>query len=442
MAVLPPCGVLILACPCILAIFLIASNAYLRMKDPEGPWRKGEIRGSARGSYTGAFNPGGLGTFTYDEPPTTRKKFGDGLLPNQMTWKCPSHTGERCGGWDLSWKPVSARSCSSPHASCDEESGVCRCKGTTCADTNGNCVPWVPPDHTATRPDADKILCPVLTAIYNAGILRPDAYGRVTRDHLRDALYIGTGVESAEFQATGVAMFHKHDHFETTSKRCFGLCYFRKMVMGEENKLDEDVRYLNIFTMGDSGATGYVKHGSSTGVRETPTSRSDPNNKECGGVFPCRARFDRLVAPFFDGDGRMYEVEMLRMMKFSQEHGDRFNLLWGSSRHPFLQLWQQDRAVMGWLEGFGRDDGDGRGLYLTLEDAEDIFLRGHLPRGYIRRWWGGGAIPFWFAMIVLAVFQAEVAHYIAFFVVVLSTWAFRYPSHFPLHPLFWTRGSD
>ena len=40
-------------------------------------------------------------------------------------------------------------------------------------------------------------------------------------------------------------------------------------------------------------------------------------------------------------------------------------------------------------------------------------------------------------MAIYAIFQFEDAHYVAFFIGLLITWAFTYPRHFPLHPQFW-----
>jgi hypothetical protein len=108
------------------------------------------------------------------------------------------------------------------------------------------------------------------------------------------------------------------------------------------SRLPEDVRYINIFIMGDSGSTGYVKHGESAGVHEVATSNSDPDDRECGGIYPYTARFDRLVRPFFE-----YKEDLVRTMVNASAHGDHGNLLWGSSCFAVLQNKQQEATLEG-----------------------------------------------------------------------------------------------
>ena len=376
-----------MAAPCVFALCLLGLNVYIAQTDPEGPWARGALRSTARGTYSGSWNPMGLGTYTYDPgtKPKARQKFGDGELPNQMTRSCLDYTSETCG-----YSNLFTSGCVSP-ATCNQLSGRCRCPSSMCASSStGQCTPWTPPDSKQTRPDHPKILCPVLAALYNAGDLRPDEYGRVTEDHLFQVMTESVGAQTAAFQGLGVSQFKEDDHFGEHSSRCAGLCFFRSAILAHmgRSRLPEDVRYLNIFTMGDSGSTGYVKHGVSTGVREVASSNSDPDDRECGGIYPCAARFDRLVRPFFDEHSRLYKEGLVRMMVNAREHGDHGNLLWGSSRFAVLQNWQQEAALGGWLNGFGRDDGDGRGQYMMLADTEAMFLEGRFFDGWVRARFG------------------------------------------------------
>eukprot|EP00947_MAST-08B_sp_MAST-8B-sp1_P005784 g5784.t1 len=307
--------------------------------------------------------------------------------------QCVTSTGETCR----------FTSCASG-AECVDR--VCVCGIGMCAQGK-TCVPWKPPDFSARKPDAEKILCPVLAAMYNAGDLVPDEKGRVTRQHLTCALHsaIGCSPVISDFQAAGVVAYAKDDEEEKNRLRDFftymkGIAVraYRRWWSGKSSPCDtppvaeKDKRFLNIFKM-ESQVD--VQHGFSTGVREGPAS--DPGGKVCHGAFPCEGRFKTFFEDFRNEEqpDRLYEADILRLICHAKHHGDRQGEFSNMTARMDRE-WQMKAAFDAWLAAFGaRDDESGpdgkktKGpLYISLKAAREMLMEGHYPTGWVRRPWG------------------------------------------------------
>merc|ERR550517_2429064 len=99
--------------------------------------------------------------------------------------------------------------------------------------------------------DADRIICPVLASLYNAGELVPEEDGSVTYEQIYDALVNGTwcGTDLADFQAQGIADYTwEYRYNQTHRDRCITgtPCWIEKQIYGVNNDTE---RFLNIFQM-------------------------------------------------------------------------------------------------------------------------------------------------------------------------------------------------
>jgi hypothetical protein len=134
--------------------------------------------------------------------------------------------------------------------------------------------------------DPDKIMCPVLAAMYRDGKLQVDEEGRVSLTELFRMLTqdLGVGAAFANFQARGVAAYMLGDTHETTRLR----------------KISEDgqERYLNIFKM---HMNPNVRHGMGTAVR--------------GEEGPNEDTFDALITQNCSNPDRMYRSDILKIVE-------------------------------------------------------------------------------------------------------------------------------
>jgi len=246
--------------------------------------------------------------------------------------------------------------------------------------------------------DPNRILCPVLAAMWNAGDLKTDEFGSVELQGMQDALHKGIGVEHslAKFQATGIADFDRaNKETELVRDRCLpgtvsGTECAAKRAAGSTS--DSVKRWLNIFTMNGKQV---LEHGISTGTRGGATNVPDPET--CGGVFPCEERFQRFYVNNSD-NGRLYKKNLMKIVCAARKYGDRggeFSYSSGSIHMPgggdLLQVpareWQMKCAIQGWLNAFGRKDEKGQ-WYLTIDDARAMVMEGRYPDGWKKRDWG------------------------------------------------------
>jgi len=254
-------------------------------------------------------------------------------------------------------------------------------------------------NSTLSNLDPNRILCPVLAALYNSGDLKVDSMGIAERADIKSALKDGTWVSEdfAEFQSGGISNYdwtHKMD--QLSRDRCApgitlsGTACFAKYVAGSSAK---DVkRYLNIFEMNGLETT---EHGFSTGVRGG-NCNSRLENDLCNGQYPCEPLFDKFYASHADSRGRIYRENILQIICHTIAEGDRggefaymdgsVGVLGLSVKLPARQ-WQMKGAMQGWLSAFGRPDEHGE-LYFTVDDARAMLLEGRMPDGWEKRRWG------------------------------------------------------
>lgn len=247
--------------------------------------------------------------------------------------------------------------------------------------------------------DPNRIICPVLAAMYNAGDLRPDVNGSLELEEIKAGLMDGlwTGESLAEFQAVGIADYDlENKDTELHRDRCLpftlaGTACAAKRAAGYSG--DSVKRWLNIFTMNGKQA---VEHGYSTGVRGGATNVPDLSDS-CNGIYPCEDRFQKFYVQHADENGRFYLQNILEIICHARSEGDRggeFSYNTGLPVYaPGLDAlvpardWQIKAAMTGWLTAFGRTD-DGGDLYLTVDDARAMLMEGRYPDGWQKRSWG------------------------------------------------------
>lgn len=337
---------------------------------------------------------------------------------------CESTTGETCRVFGCS--PDSGAQCHSGRCICgsfvNEGGEFTPGKGddrTAQCGRDGKCLPLrhpTVPEHFLNSDEHDKetqkILCPVLAAMYRAGdlVTEKDEHGKpngvVTKRHLACALHSSVGASSkkAYFQAWGVAGFKKDDPDQTNLIRPTWEIIFKRLAAywalkspcDEQPVPEGERRYINIFNFGNGFDTA-VQHGLSTGVRETATS--DPKN-ECRGVFPCEKRFkefyEDLATPAKLPDGtverRIYMGNVLKMvcrvkkqqvLGVNVQKGERSDKSMGT----FWREWQMVTAMQGWIDAFGDVDESGK-MYVSVENARTMLMEGRFPEGWQRRAFG------------------------------------------------------
>jgi len=248
--------------------------------------------------------------------------------------------------------------------------------------------------------DADRILCPVLASMYNAGDLVPDEFGSLELEEIKAGLMngIGCGDSLAEFQALGITDYDRENkETELHRDRClpgFTLSGTECSVKRAAGYTGDDVkRWLNIFKMNGKQT---VEHGISTGTRGGATNVPEFDDM-CNGTFPCEARFQKFYVQHADENGRFYLQNILEIICHAQAEGDRGGEFAYNGGLPLYapgldalvpgRTWQMKAAMAGWLTAFGRDDENGE-LYLTIDDARAMLMEGRYPDGYEKRSWG------------------------------------------------------
>lgn len=205
--------------------------------------------------------------------------------------------------------------------------------------------------------DANKIMCPVLAAMYNSGQLKVDEEGRVSLTELFRMLTqdLGVGQAFAAFQARGVAAYKLNDHEEI----------FRSRKISE----DGEERYLNIFKM---HANPEVRHGMGTAVRA-----ADGPNEEI---------FDQFITNNCNDSEKMYRSDILKIVEFTVEFGEKKGEF-SDSMFKVMREWQMRLAMDGFLSAFGeKDENDEQ--FLKLSDVRRLYINGELPENWRKRDWG------------------------------------------------------
>jgi len=251
--------------------------------------------------------------------------------------------------------------------------------------------------------DPNRILCPVLAALYNSGDLVVDEQGSSELLQIKSALANGTwcGETFADFQAAGIAAYTAEQKDKQEYRdRCVPLftlkgtaCFAQRQI---NPYVDSVKRWLNIFTMNGNED---VEHGYSTGTRGGATNVPDFDDG-CNGVFPCEARFQKFYVAHADANGRLYLENILAIICHTLSEGDRggeFSYNGGLPLYaPGLDSldskvpgrdWQIKAAMVGWLSAFGRTDEEGK-LYFTVGDARAMLMEGRFPDGWQKRKWG------------------------------------------------------
>jgi hypothetical protein len=250
----------------------------------------------------------------------------------------------------------------------------------------------------ASSLDQNRILCPVLAALYNSGALQTDDFGIAERAQIKAALKEGTwcSEDLAEFQSVGIADYAWDRKFDQTSRdRCLpGLtlsgsaCAAKWLVTDGQG---QDVqRFLNIFEM---NGLETVEHGFSTGVRGgNCNGLHDP----CDGKYPCEPLFEKFYASKAV-NGRVYMDQIKEIICHAISEGDRggefayfdgdVNVLGFDLASLPARQWQMKAAMMGWITAFGRTDESGE-FYFTVDDMRAMLLEGRAPDGWERRRWG------------------------------------------------------
>ena len=172
--------------------------------------------------------------------------------------------------------------------------------------------------------NAKRIPCPFLAGLYKHGILKPDGHGRVSSNHMKDAMVsAGSTIPNAVFPSFGTVRFKDDDMHQTERYWDYGL-----MPAGLADDLgikkDFSTLWLNIMTMnvGDTcvDAAGHaqvsskfpcnanpqhVQHGYSTTIRDPRHDAEDPAREK---------RFKDWIESVLVVDKKLHATE--RVMNF------------------------------------------------------------------------------------------------------------------------------
>jgi len=216
-----------------------------------------------------------------------------------------------------------------------------------------------------------------LASLYNAGILVPDAYGRVERLKVQQAIYEGLGTDKSFAQLFG--MFTAGYRAQDIDEQHFALDIGAKAKSttgpGQyiEAKASDD-RYLNIFRMQYNKD---VMHQIAAGVR----FQIGPPDPQCT-TYPCIKRFDEFFAEFATPDGRIYAKQMGEIAGNIFKNGEHGVAADSTLFTHFLGFAGREyTALAGFLVCFGQKDEKGE-TYLSLDWAKTMEMDGVFPKGW------------------------------------------------------------
>jgi hypothetical protein len=238
--------------------------------------------------------------------------------------------------------------------------------------------------------DPNRILCPVLAAMWSNNDLISDDQGSVTLDEFYRALTEATWVDTgfANVQATGIADFNlTYKETQTHRDRCLPLteCWLEKK-KNHGVVTNQTQRWLNIFKMNGLQS---VEHGFSTGTRGGAGNVPDFDftGGPCNGTYPCEERFQKFYVDCAEPDtGRFYLKNIHCIACKAQAEGDKTGEF-AFNKVQDARQWQEDAALEGWLRGFGRTDGSE--TYFEMADVRKMVMEGQYPDNWVPRNWTG-----------------------------------------------------
>mmetsp|Transcript_26726 Transcript_26726/g.55453 ORF Transcript_26726/g.55453 Transcript_26726/m.55453 type:complete len:384 (+) Transcript_26726:55-1206(+) len=269
--------------------------------------------------------------------------------------------------------------------------------------------------------NAKRIPCPFLAGLYSEGILKPDEFGRVNSQHLKEAMVeVGSTVPNAVFPSFGTVRFKEEDIHQTERHWDYGL-----VPSGFLNQigLPEDLSnlWLNIMTMNVPDkcvdAAGHaevpskfpcnanpqhVQHGYSTTIRDPRYDSEDPTREK---------RFKDWIEPTLVVNKSLSDEKVMTFDGFvallarvavegdlSGEWSLKPNLEYEGSNlqhyHPHVQPpnayalyhWTAWLAWVGLWEAYGYPYPDNSGAkFMTESDLRRFMLEGKLPKNWKKK---------------------------------------------------------
>ena len=267
--------------------------------------------------------------------------------------------------------------------------------------------------------NARRIPCPFLAGLYQEGILKPDQYGRVNSQHMKEAMMAaGSTVPNAIFPSFGTVRFKEDDLHQTKRHWDYGLIPSGVI---DDFGLEKDLStlWLNIMTMNVPDkcidAAGHaavpskfpcnanpqhVQHGYSTTIRDPRYDAEDPTREK---------RYKDWIEPTLVKNMTLNATE--RVMTFegftallarmtvegdlSGEWSLKPNFEYDGSNvqhyHPHISQvnaealyhWGPWLAWVGLWEAYGYPYPDGsKAKYMTESDLRRFLLQGKLPLGW------------------------------------------------------------
>ncbi|CAE7886965.1 FCPE, partial [Symbiodinium microadriaticum] len=267
--------------------------------------------------------------------------------------------------------------------------------------------------------NAKRIPCPFLAGLYQEGILKPDEYGRVNSQHMKEAMMAaGSTIPNAIFPSFGTVRFKEDDLHQTKRHWDYGLIPSGVI---DDFGLEKDLStlWLNIMTMNVPDkcidAAGHaampskfpcnanpqhVQHGYSTTIRDPRYDAEDPTREK---------RYKDWIEPTLVKNTTLNATE--RVMTFegftallarmtvegdlSGEWSLKPNFEYDGSNvqhyHPHISQvnaealyhWGPWLAWVGLWEAYGYPYPDGsKEKYMTESDLRRFLLHGKLPLGW------------------------------------------------------------
>ncbi|CAE7272736.1 FCPB [Symbiodinium necroappetens] len=267
--------------------------------------------------------------------------------------------------------------------------------------------------------NAKRIPCPFLAGLYQEGILKPDEYGRVNSQHMKEAMMAaGSTIPNAIFPSFGTVRFKEDDLHQTKRHWDYGLIPSGVI---DDFGLEKDLStlWLNIMTMNVPDkcidAAGHaampskfpcnanpqhVQHGYSTTIRDPRYDAEDPTreNRYKDWIEPTLVKNTTLNATervmTFEG----FTALLARMTvegDLSGEWSLKPNFEYDGSNvqhyHPHISQvnaealyhWGPWLAWVGLWEAYGYPYPDGsKEKYMTESDLRRFLLHGKLPLGW------------------------------------------------------------
>lgn len=251
--------------------------------------------------------------------------------------------------------------------------GKCVCKAGYCVE-GGKCVPkFVAPAVL----DDKKIVCPVLASLYNAGLFKADAYGRVERLDVQAGIRDGLNADDQTGFGFGLTTAgYKEADVDETDYSILSVSAAKRMFAAKATKEEDpsQIRYLNIFEMAKNPD---VMHQIGAAVRGGPIDPECPS-------WPCEKRYQDFVGKFADSKGRIYNSHLGNIACNVWKNGYHgpggkitfFTVLLGMTGREFL-------ALSGFMAAFGINDENGD-RYIPERWFHHMEFHGTFPSDWVR----------------------------------------------------------